>query len=560
MVGPVRLPAIVAGRRRWRLAALVCNGLCQGAATFIVSWSLHRLISELSQGADVLAMATLTGAAAALFALRWREGFDAESLGQDYVGRVRERLFSRIMALPLAPRQRYRYGTTMVRLTGDLTALKNWVSLGIARLVVSAISLLATLTAIAWFSTPAALIAGGIFALCVVVGMAATPALRRSVREARSQRGRLANRLGDRLLAAVMLRHLGRVSAERRVLRRDSRRMGRLLANRAAGFSALRALAELVLPLTMAGLVAFLAWRSAGLDLAQMAALAVLLGHASVAVRHAAAAWEYRLNFDQARARLKSILSLPTMPDRGDLILPEKGPTVIHCTDIRLWPGAAILSARLGSGERVLLSGASGVGKSTMLAVLARLAEPAEGAVEIDGHPIRAYTLQSVSQTIRLISPILPLIAGSVEGNIRLGRVAGSAVSVREIAKLCGLAGPGPGLDRGIRTRIHDGGRNLPDGLRARVLLARALASAPAVLLIDDPAFLVDTDAVRALRAALAWRPMTVVMAGDTRHDSIDATGIWYMGPNGLHETKTATQTDNVHPLPIAARHDHGQG
>ncbi len=560
----MNLPHIFAGSRRWRLLALVGNGLFQGAATFAASWGLHRLFRDFGRGMEPLPIIVLLGAALALFALRWREGFDAEWLGQDYVGRVRERLFGRIMALPLEPRRRYRYGTTLVRLTGDLTALKNWVSLGIARLVVSAICLGATLGAIAWFSLPAAAIAATAFGLCLLAGLSATPALRRRVREARSQRGRLANRLGDRLLAAATLQHLGRAKIERKRLRRDGRLLGRLLTRRTAGFSALRALAELILPVTMAGFVSYAAWRGSTLDPAEMLALAVLLGQSAVAMRHTAIAWEYRLSFDQARARLRTILSLRPLRDRGAVAFPQGGANRIACTDIRLSDGGPAISLLLDKNDRVLLSGASGTGKSLLLVILARLAEPAAGQVEIDGRPIDEYSQKSLSQSIRLVSPMLPLIAGTIMDNIRLGQTTGDAVSISEVAELCGLDRVGRELGLDLSSRIEDSGRNLPDGLRARVLLARALASAPSVLLIDDPSFLVDAEAGLALRAALAARPMTVIAVGDRHHDPIDATKHWRLDAGGLAEPTDASPdaapvAGNVHLLPLSrARHDQG--
>lgn len=555
------LPSIAIGTRRWRLLALVGNGLFQGAATFAASWALHSLIRNLGSGMNLLPMFVLVCAALTLFGLRWREGFDAESLGQNYIGRVRERLFSRIMALPLESRRRYRLGTTMVRLTGDLTALKNWVSLGIARLVVSVISLVATLVAISWFSVPAAVIATVTLGLCILAGLVVTPALRQSVRAARSQRGRLANRLGDRLFAAVTLRHLGRATKERKLLRREGKVLGSLLARRAAGFSALRALAELVFPLTLAGFIGFLAWHGNDLHPADMAALAVLLGQAAVSMRHAAIAWEYRLSFDQARTRIRTILSLKVLRDKGAVELPATGPESITCSEISLWNKGPLISIDIQKHDRVLLSGASGSGKSTLLAILARLADPAEGRVKLDGRPVNDYTLDSVSRTIRLVSPALPLVSGTIADNIRLGRPADKPVSIREIAELCELDKVGPGLERGRRSRVEDGGRNLPDGLRARVMLARALASRPSLLLIDDPNFLIDADATRALCAALALWPMTVIAAGDIRFDPISATRHWQLGIDGLTESVLAGADEgfgasNVHPLPLTRADD----
>ena len=144
-------------------------------------------------------------------------------------------------------------------------------------------------------------------------------------------------------------------------------------------------------------------------------------------------------------------------------------------------------SLRLAAGELVGLIGPNGAGKSTLMRVLAGLAHPSQGAVSLDGRPLsalpgraRARALAYMAQGRELHWPL------TVERLVALGRLPHLGPFQRPGAE--DEAAVARALERCDAAHLR--GRTattLSGGERARVLLARALASEPALLLADEP-------------------------------------------------------------------------
>jgi putative ABC transport system ATP-binding protein len=140
------------------------------------------------------------------------------------------------------------------------------------------------------------------------------------------------------------------------------------------------------------------------------------------------------------------------------------------------------VSARLPSGA-VCVAGPSGSGKSTLLRLLNRLADPDRGAVAYRGTDVREREVLALRREVCLVPQLPALLDGTVADNIiYAARLAGKQP---DTARLLDLAG----LDASYADR--DGAR-LSVGEQQRVMLARALALEPAVLLLDEPTSALD--------------------------------------------------------------------
>lgn len=162
--------------------------------------------------------------------LRVIERATAEKMGQSYLMATRLLLFDHVNNLPSRVLQKRTQGVMMVRFVADLNALNDWVGRGLAGLLVSAITITAAITVLAWLSPLIAACVAIVIAIALaLLAVAGTPLYKR-VRKLRSERGRLAANLGERLGAWSPVRVFGRARGERAIEKTEqaTRRCGSL--------------------------------------------------------------------------------------------------------------------------------------------------------------------------------------------------------------------------------------------------------------------------------------------------------------------------------------------
>jgi len=183
------------------------------------------------------------------------------------------------------------------------------------------------------------------------------------------------------------------------------------------------------------------------------------------------------------------------------------------------------LELHVAPGESLALVGATGSGKSTVAGLLARLYDPEDGRVLLDGHDLRELRLADVRRAVALVFEETFLFSESVRENIRVGRPDASDDDVRRAAELAGAAAFVDDLPDGYDTILGERGFSLSGGKRQRIAIARAILADPAVLVLDDATSAVDATKEHEIRAALAevmrgrttlviaHRPATIALA-----------------------------------------------
>ena len=168
-------------------------------------------------------------------------------------------------------------------------------------------------------------------------------------------------------------------------------------------------------------------------------------------------------------------------------------------------------------GETVALVGATGSGKSVLTALLPRLYDVSEGSIRIDGTDIRELSLSALRTVVATAFEDPTLFSMSVAENLRLGRAQDDPADDEELARAIEIAAAQfvYDLPYGLQTRIGEQGMSLSGGQRQRLSLARAILSAPRILVLDDTLSALDvhTEAVvtEALQRVLAGVTAVVV-------------------------------------------------
>lgn len=173
------------------------------------------------------------------------------------------------------------------------------------------------------------------------------------------------------------------------------------------------------------------------------------------------------------------------------------------------------IDLEIAPGEVVALTGANGVGKSTLVRLLLRFYDPQAGRIMLDGQDTRSLNVQHLRRQIGYVPQRALLFNGTVHENIAMGAINAARDKIEEAAKLCGAWDFVMGLPDGFDTVIGDNGVRLSGGQRQRIALARALFFDPPIFVFDEATSMYDMPSeaafVETCVKALSGRTMIII-------------------------------------------------
>ena len=158
---------------------------------------------------------------------------------------------------------------------------------------------------------------------------------------------------------------------------------------------------------------------------------------------------------------------------------------------------------RIHAGQKVLLIGPSGSGKSSLLNLLPRFYEPSSGVVHIDGREIRSLSLKELRNQFSIVTQEPLLISGTIAENIAFGsnnpNLRLDSIEIRSAAEAADAHNFIDSLPDKYNTTIGPGGIALSGGQKQRIAIARAFLKNAPILLLDEPTSALDGRSERAI-------------------------------------------------------------
>ncbi|MBO0993705.1 ABC transporter ATP-binding protein [Bacillus sp. SD088] len=162
------------------------------------------------------------------------------------------------------------------------------------------------------------------------------------------------------------------------------------------------------------------------------------------------------------------------------------------------------LSLQIEPGETVAFVGPSGAGKTTLCSLLPRFYEIKEGAISIDGHDIKDFTLHSLRNQIGIVQQDVFLFSGTIRENIAYGKLKATDEEIMEAAEKAQLATFIHEQPDGLETVIGERGVKLSGGQKQRLSIARMFLKNPPILILDEATSALDTETELAIQQSLA--------------------------------------------------------
>ncbi len=456
--------------------------------------------------------------------------------GARFSRQTRDRVFERILGKGLSFTNRYPSGDVLVRLDDDLEQLSGFTGFMLLRSIESMLSLLFTLVVLLSMNWRLTIVTVLPLSLTVVVWLRLGPALFKRYRDWREKISATSNALeasysGIRLVKSYAMEARSqkgfrrvlneRIAAALKATRSDAlvdalfgsiAEIGILLVLTAGGAAVIGA------RLTLGSFVAFNAY-VLGLIVPMF-----FIGNLFVRGKLAQAAEE----------RLRALRDFPPdvdittgsrqPPAQGEVVLHHVGfqypPTMTESEERGLREGGepnktagqekpapqptrALRNINLviKPGARVGIAGTVGSGKSTIMRLLLRIAEPTEGEITLAGAPLRDYDIRSLREMFGYAPQEASLISDSILNNVALGRTvtadgqpARTDEHVREVTRIAQLEAELEKMPSGLSETIGERGVKLSGGQQGRVSIARALFSRPRLLLLDDVTASLDAE------------------------------------------------------------------
>lgn len=526
-------------RPYWTLLALAFAAmLVEGAADLLEPWPLKIVIDYvigskrappwlIGWTADAharlmllnLAAAAVIGIAVFGAVSSYTEKYLSTTIGKRVGYDLRHLLYHHVQRMSLAFYEHRQTGDMVVRLTGDINAAEDFITSAVLGIVLDVVTLVGMLGVMFYLNWRFSLIGLSIAPVMFVIVYRFMRRIKEATREVKRKESELASIVQESIASARVVKAFAREDFEERRLDRQSLASVDATLRARSVKARLSPLVDLLVAIGTC-LVLYFGARfvlAGHLSAGALVVYVLYLGKMYKPIKDLSKTADTVSKAAVAFERIGEILSIEAqVSDRPDARPAHRfdGRIVFDHVSFGYAPGQTILkdiSLSVEPGQRTALVGATGSGKSTLIALIARLYDVGAGALGVDGHDVRSYTLQSLREQVSFVLQEPVLFRATIAENIAYGRPGASQQEIIRASQLACAHDFIAKMPRGYATVIGERGETLSGGQRQRIAIARALIRNTPILLLDEPSAALDPESEE-----LIFQGLTTLLEGKT--------------------------------------------
>jgi ABC-type multidrug transport system fused ATPase/permease subunit len=492
---------------------IVLDTLLQLAGPFLIGRAIDEFIGTADKAGLTVTMLLLLAVYLGAWATRYGEFYGMTVVGNKVLYRLRTEIFVRIQTLSLKFFDQHEAGDLMSRLTNDVDTIAQVLNAGLVQTLSSALLIVGILIAMFSLNWQLALATFVILPFMFASSILLSRRARRAFRETRKTIGSVSADLEENISGVRVAQAFAREGQN--IQRFDE--LNR--ANRDANVSAQGVVAAFSPTLDVLSTIGLAIVIGVGGYLALQDPPLITVGVIVSFLVYVRRFFHPIQALAQLYAQLQSALAgserifelidtepdLVDLPDAVEMPLIE-GQVQFDGVSFSYKPEEPVLSdvsLVAEPGQTVALVGPTGAGKTTLVNLIGRFYEAVEGSVCIDGHDVGEVTRASLRAQMGIVLQDTFLFSGTILDNIRYGRLDASDEEVIEAAKLANADTFVTRLPDGYQTELSEQGRNLSQGQRQLMAIARAILADPRLLILDEATSSVDTRTELLIQQAL---------------------------------------------------------
>jgi ATP-binding cassette subfamily B protein len=477
-----------------------------------IEWLRGVLPAGIAPEEGILGVAVIyLGAVILTFVVLCIQGYILQLMGQKIMVDLRQQIFQHLQRLPVAFFDRNPIGRLVTRVTTDVAALNEMFTSGVVTIVGDLMLLSGIVVVLFWLNWRLALVAFAILPLLFLLTFWFKKRAREQLRIVRVKIAAINAYLQEHIVGMPVVQ----------LFNQEERTRGRFGEinddHRAATVRAIFFYAvyfPMIELITALG-IGLVIWYGGGQVLAGALSLGALIAFLQYAQRfyQPLADLSEKYNVLQgamaSSERIFQLLDTPveiTSPDEPQLPAEVRGGIELDDVVFSYKAGEPVLkgvSFQVKPGETLAVVGHTGAGKSTLANLLLRFYDVDSGAVRIDGVDVRQWPLDALRGHVGLVLQDVFLFSGTIGGNIRLDAPEVDEERMRWAAGEVNAAAFIERLPQGYNTVVKERGAGLSVGQKQLIAFARALASDPKILILDEATSSVDTETEQLIQQAL---------------------------------------------------------